>query len=452
MSILTKVGTALQRLFGDLAPEAAKLSGVIQRVRKFSAVSLAQTFVLGFLRNPQASDEQLAQFAVECGVQVTPQAVEQRHSPQLVDFLQRLFEQATQMIVGSSQVLAPLLERFTSVIVLDSTTISLPEEAASHYRGCGARGGKGKAALKLQTEWDLRSGALTQISIEEGRSCDNASSCQDARRGAGSLRIADLGYFDVAVFAAMQAAGEYFLSRLQFGTGVLLETLGATAEAVDLLPWLSRQTASGGLVDRVIVLGCAQRLRCRLIAWRLPQAQADRRRAKLRQEMQSRKGRAPSVARLAWCDWSILVTNLPPEQLTPQEAIVIYRARWQVELLFKRWKSQGLVAALSGSTAVRQLVRVWARLLAVLVQHWLVVESMWGQLGKSLSKAGEVVRRFAGRLAAALSATQGVDLLLERVLQDIRLVLAKTCRRDRRSEPGTFELLNNPQQLKFGLT
>jgi IS4 transposase len=64
---------------------------------------------------------------------------------------------------------------------------------------------------------------------------------------------------------------------------------------------------------------------------------------------------------------------VPVEQLTPKEVAVLYRARWQVELLFKRWKSQGLVAELSGATVARQMVRVWSRLLAVLVQHWLLL-------------------------------------------------------------------------------
>jgi hypothetical protein len=46
------------------------------------------------------------------------------------------------------------------------------------------------------------------------------------------------------------------------------------------------------------------------------------------------KGREPSAERLAWCDWTILVTNVPVELMTPEEVVVLYRARWQVELLF----------------------------------------------------------------------------------------------------------------------
>jgi hypothetical protein len=185
-----------------------------------------------------------------------------------------------------------------------------------------------------------------------------------------------------------------------------------------------------------------------LIAWRLPPEQANRRRRKLRQEVMSKRGSAPSAERLAWCDWTILVTSVPVEMLTPREATVLYRARWQVELLFKRWKSQGLVAELSGSTVVRQMVRVWSRLLAAVVQHWLVISSVWGNPTKSLSKVYEAVRDFAGRLAAAL--IHATDL--ERVLDDVRKTLTKTCRRDPRSKPGTFELLNDPDLLDFSLT
>jgi hypothetical protein len=442
MGILAKVGSALQRLFGDLAQTAADESGVIERTRKFTALSLARTFVLGFLQNPKASDEKLAQMAAQCGADVTPQAIEQRHTSKLVDFLHKLFCQATKLIVGSDKALAPILERFTSVTMLDSSTITLPDDMEEQFSGCGGSYGGGKAAMKLQTELDLRSGALTHVEIEPGRSPDGATSRQHARRGKGSLRISDLGYFNVQIFAAMTAAAEYFLSRLQFGTHVLLDN----GNVVDLLPWLAKQ--GGQFVDQPILLGQEQRLPGRLIAWRLPEEQANRRRQKLRRESLSKYGKEPSAARLAWCDWTILVTNVPREQLTPTEATVLYRARWQVELLFKRWKSQGLVAELSGSTVVRQMVRVWSRLLAVVAQHWLVIGSVGGDPKKSLSKAYEAVRAFAGRLATALS--NPADL--ERVLDDVGKTIAKTCRRDPRSKPGTFELLNDPELLDFCLT
>ena len=159
MGILTKVGAALQRLFGDFAQTAADQSGVIRRKRKFTAFSLARTFVLGFLQKPKASDEDLAQIAVQCGAAVTPQAIDQRHTPRLVEFLEKLFRGATELVVGSDRALAPILERFSQVTILDSSTITLPDEMQEQFRGCGGSHGGGAAALKLQTELDLRSGA-----------------------------------------------------------------------------------------------------------------------------------------------------------------------------------------------------------------------------------------------------------------------------------------------------
>ena len=73
--------------------------------------------------------------------------------------------------------------------------------------GCGGSYGGGAATLKLQTELDLRSGAVTHIEIEPGRSPDGATSRQQVRRGPGSLRITDLGYFNLAVFTSDDASG-----------------------------------------------------------------------------------------------------------------------------------------------------------------------------------------------------------------------------------------------------
>ena len=333
MGIITKVGVALQELFGTLAEEAAAVSGVINRHRKFTAGSLARTFVLGFLRNPAASDAALARMAVQAGVAVTPQAIEQRHSPQLVQFFKELFTRATKLLVGSQKALAPLLERFTRVIVLDSSTLRLPDSEHADYPGCGGSHGGGQAALKLQTEWDLRSGALTEVDVEPGRVPDGASRRQQAHYGPGSLRIADLGYFSVPLFAAMAAAGEYFLSRLQFPTAVFLPG----GRAVELLTWLAQQ--GGRFVDQAVELSHGEHLPCRLLAWRLPEEQANRRRQKLRDELRQKSGKEPTAARLDWCAWTILVTNVPLELMTPEEAVILYRARWQVEMFHPDYPS-----------------------------------------------------------------------------------------------------------------
>jgi hypothetical protein len=415
MLILGAAAAALKRLFGPVAEEAAQQSGVIVRQRVFSPWSLAQTFVLGLLRNPTASDEELAQVAAQCGASVTPQAIDQRQTEALAGFLECLFRHAIPIVVGTQRVLAKLLERFADVILLDSSTIRLPDGVAQRFAGCGGSHGSGLAAMKLQSELSLRTGALRHVEIESGRSPDGTTDRQYVERAPGTLRISDLGYFCLSVFAALVSRGEYFLSRLQFSTGVL----SATGEELDVLPWLSCQ--SGPLVDCSIVLGLQERLACRLIAWRVPAEQANRRRQKLREAYRKKKGKEPSASRLAWCDWTILVTNVSPQMLSPKEAVVLYRARWQVELLFKRWKSQGRVAELDASTELRQMIRVWGRLLAVVVQHWLMVGTAWGNPMASLVKVCEAIRSFVGRLLDGLARSEE-ELL--RVLSDLAQVVS----------------------------
>lgn len=432
MGRIAHLREAVQRLLGPLALDAARESGVIQRQRKFTPLSLARTFVLGFFQNPRATDEELAQMAVQCSAAVTPQAIEQRYTPRLAAFLEALFRRAVRVVVAGERPLAPLLERFTAVVVLDSTAIALPDDERDRFRGCGGREGVGQAALKLQTELDLKTGALAHIEVESGRDADSATSRQHVRRATGTLRITDLGYFCLAVFAAMTAAGEYFLSRLQFGVGVRL----ADGRAVDLLTWLSQR--AGPWIEEPVRLG-ADQLACRLIAWRVPQEAANRRRQKLRASHRSKWNREPTAARLAWCDWTILVTNVPGALLNPTEATVLYRARWQVELLFKRWKSEGRVADGRGGSRERRMVGLWSRLLAVVVEQWTMASVGWGDASGSVVKWCRVIRRFAVRIVSALSR----PIEWESLVRDLEAVLRKTCRRNPRSRPGTFELLRN---------
>jgi DDE family transposase len=442
MGIIAKVSATVQALFGTMAEEVAEGHPVVLRRRKFTTATLAQTFTLGFLARPRASDEELAQTAALCGVGVTAQAIAQRHTARLEGFLEALFRRATRCAVRSQTTLAPLLDRFAAVLILDSTTTTLPDALRDRFPGCGGSHGGGQAAMKLQVQWDLCSGALDAVAIESGRDCDYKTPLQSADLPAGSLRITDLGYFDTEVFERFNRRGVFWLSRLQFGTGAFTPE----GQRLPVLDWLGEQP--GPFVDRPILIGTERKVACRVVAWRVPQEVANRRRQKLIAEARRKDGRVPSKERLAWCDWTILVTNVTADVLTAKEVAVLYRARWQIELLFKRWKSLGLIAELSGSTDVRQMIRLWSRLLAVLIQHWLLLSSAWGDPRRSLAKACEAIRRHAPILAAVV----GEPTRLEVAIEGLGVILRATASQNKRKKPSTFELLNDPRLLEYSLT
>lgn len=442
MRIISRVALAVQSLLGSLATETNEKSRVVQRERKFTPATLAQTFVLGHLSRPCATERELAEVAAICGVHVSPQAIEQRFTPELAAFLEELFHQATHRLVASQESLTPLLGRFAGVRIGDSTTIALDGELSDRFPGCGGSFGGGKAAMKIQLEWDLRNGSWPAISVEAGRDSDCKTALQTAPVPVGTLKIKDLGYFDTEVFECLTREGVYWLSRLQYGTKIL----SAQGVPLELLCWLASQGDSP--IDQWVKLGAKQQVDGRILAWRVPKEVANRRRQKLKDRAKEKSGAAPSAERLAWCDWTILVTNLRGDQLSPQEASVLYRARWQIELLFKRWKSVGRVAELTGRTVVHQMVHLWSRLLAVLLEHWLILSTAWGDLRVSLMKAGQLIRRHAVLIAAAVSK---IDLLTS-TIERLRGLVRKTAIQHKRTRPNTFQLLNNPPLIEHLLT
>ncbi len=446
MIIISQIREALQSMFSQCAELANQEHRVIERVRKFNPHSLAQTFILAFLQNPQANSEEIAGMAASCGAPMTKQAIDKRFTQKAADFFEAVFRQATKLVVRSDRSLAPLLDRFTEVIVIDASSISLPDSQQDRFKGRGGSHGYGKSALKLQTELDLKRGGLACVDIEQGSDADVACARQTVARPTGSLRITDLGYFSISVFQSLANAGAYFLSRIQRIT-IVRDDGGRESNIVE---YLRAQPSS--LVDCWIEIGTKNRLKCRLIAWKVLPDQAAERRRKLRLAHKKRNRGEPCSEALAACDWTFLVTNLPAEKLTVKEAIVLYRARWQIELLFKRWKSLGLIASLNGKHDAEKMVRLWSRLCAALIQHWLTVLCGWREdLIISFARVAKAAKRIAEQLALGLS-SDGSESLVERILQRFYDKTSCCARADKRTNRGAIELLRDPEKLGYTLS
>ena len=90
---------------------------------------------------------------------------------------------------------------------------------------------------------------------------------------------------------------------------------------------------------------------------------------------------------------------------------------WQIELLFKLWKSHGGVEESRSDQAYRVLCEVYAKLLAMVVQHWLLLLGGGGFSARSQRKAARQVRRQAVRVAAALGRRRELRRVLRVLLR-----------------------------------
>jgi len=135
--------------------------------------------------------------------------------------------------------------------------------------------------------------------------------------------------------------------------------------------------------------------------------------------------------------------SLPREALSVRQALVLLRLRWQVELVFKQWKSAGnALTRWRTADKWRVLCTVYAKLLACLVQHWLLVSSCWALPDKSLAAAAETIRTRTMCLLSALRLGRG---RVRTELLEQRRSIRSGCRlQHRKQRPASFQLLLNP--------
>ena len=80
------------------------------------------------LANPRASSDDLVLTAADLGIEVSSQAIDQRYPESMTTFFRELFTQMLGDVVRSQHSLAEILERFTEVNLLDSSSIQLPKK------------------------------------------------------------------------------------------------------------------------------------------------------------------------------------------------------------------------------------------------------------------------------------------------------------------------------------
>ncbi len=291
------------------------------------------------------------------------------------------------------------------------------------WLGCRA----GTAALKLHVRYDLCRGQLSGPLVHDGRTSDRSTTMQTDPLPTGALRISDLGFFTLRVFAAMTAQGVYWLSRLAPGTAVYTQD-GARWDVLDLLAAQGTPTGRphGDPQRGPAPPGPSAR---RLRAARVPAEVANARRRRLRAEAK-RRGKTPSAAQRAWCDWTILVTSVPPVLLSLREALVLLRARWHIELLFKLWKSHGHIDESRRANPWCILCEVFAKLLAMVVQHWLLLVNCGAFPDRNLLKAAHTIRQYALSIASSLA----YPAFLDHILAIVQRCVAAGCHLNRRKE------------------
>jgi hypothetical protein len=141
--------------------------------------------------------------------------------------------------------------------------------------------------------------------------------------------------------------------------------LEADGQRLDIIRWL--QNVGAGPAERGVGLHTPQgRFELRLIACRIRQETADRIRQHLIR-LARKKGKTVDPRTLFAAGFVVLITNLPMESWKAEQVIELYRIRWQVEVLIKRFKSVMHLDHLRAQDPALAQVYLLGKMLAALI-------------------------------------------------------------------------------------
>jgi hypothetical protein len=441
--------TLLQRLTQVISPhrtqQLAKAHGWAKRQGKIPAFeflysALGQGSALELTLNAQASA--LSQT-------VTRQAVDQRYNPAAVAFFKAAFQEALATSLTwkiDSEMVRSLQEHFRAVRIFDSTHCACADALAELFPACG--GGGGRAGLKVLLSYEYGAGQLNPLAVLPANCSDQGLADQAAQQvGLAELGLFDKGFYKAQSLRAIQERGGYFVIPWPHGVSVWERTTDGQrpAQPLDLAAALRASTAPW-VEWSAVELGHTQSSHLgplRLVAYRLPEESAQRRRAQLREKYRT-KGQTPSAVALELAGWLILLTNAPAALLPTTALGYLYRVRWQIELVFKQFKSVLRLDVLPSENECRVQCEVWARLLNALLSFVWYAHANAASLrleGRELSfaKVAKLLQQEGQALVRTLFSYP------ERIASDFRSLwnkLLKLARKEQQlSRPTTWENL-----------
>ena len=366
----------LERFVHTFTPEPfrqlARQTGWLKRLHKIDPFEFFTSLVFGQL---SASRQTLVAQVQGLSVPVSRQGVDQRFTPEAVDYFQAAFAHVLAQTLDWSptQPQAGLLRtHFKAFYLLDSTSFDCPELLKDIFPACG---GSGSAAnVKVLLRYELISGRLEPLQLLAGKRSDQGQALGSAERlRAGELQLQDKGFYSAQAWQAAEQRGAFLLMPLPHNLTLWLSPDPEARKelAFDLAGALRVSSHSQVEWPQLFLGSPGHRTGAlRLVAFRLGEESAARQRQGLRESMR-KQGRTPTAKALELAGWLLLLTNAPQDKLPSAMMSYVYRLRWQVELIFRQIKTTLRLDQSESDKPCRVQCEIWARLTsAVLLFLW----------------------------------------------------------------------------------
>jgi len=273
---------------------------------------------------------------LQCNFQLdlSKEALHKRFNTEAVNFLKEVFKVQLEKQL-SARIAPDVAKYFNAINIKDSTKFSLPDTFKGHYPGFG-NFSKINGIMNLQYEYEIISGKWKSIEMGSARVNDQRCSNMDADSLiTGELYIRDLGYITPTYLKSIVQKEAFFLNRLPVMAGIYsMQNKQLTWDMINA----KLAKVQSNTLEMDILLYKKEKIKCRLIIERIPDQDYEKRLQRVKAKAKS-NGVGITKEHKLKCRFNAYITNVDAKALPADSIRRTYYLRWQIELIFKTWKS-----------------------------------------------------------------------------------------------------------------
>lgn len=307
-------------------------------------------------------------------IEITKQSLHDRFTPEAVKFLKSCLDLLVARKIQYGGRVEILRSHFNRVRIKDSTKFALPASCSEKYKGYGGVLHNSSSMVSIQYEYDFLSGQSMDLRLTDGVKNDQSDSREfthDIQEK--DLFLRDLGYCTLNFLSAVESAKAYFVSRMAPKTNMYSSR--TSRDPIDVKDYLKRlKKDSLEYMEVEVFLGKIERVPVRAVISLADTATYEKRLRKTAKQAKS-AGNRVSDAFKTRAKLNIMVTNVPRKSLGAENIWMVYSLRWQIELLFKVWKSQMTINELTTGKTERFECQLYGKLIWIILNlnifNWL---------------------------------------------------------------------------------